>query len=158
MMVSKKAQDQRFDAIKTLGISDARRHFSEIIDSSINIDKVAVISRANSNHSKRAFLIGERVLSDLFNFIRFDPIIETVKGNIQISYDGFSFYGIGSTKEEAIMELLEDVRDTVRDYFSDEEYEMNMQYRNTREKRPYFLKLAYCEDDTCLIKALGLQH
>lgn len=157
-MLVKNTHNKNFEALKALGISDARKHFSEIINSSVNTNKVAVISHAKAARSKRAFVIGEGVLSDIFDFIRFKPMIETVESNVQISYEGFTFCGIGKTEAEAISDLLEDVKETVMEYFSDEEYEMNMQYRNTRKRQPYYLKLAYCETDKCLIEALGLPH
>ncbi len=149
---------ERYESIKSLGMAQARKEFSNVINSSVNDDKISVISHGKMLNAKNAYVIGEEMLKDILKFIRFNPLIEHVDGDVQISYEDFGFYGIGNNMEDATSDLLESVKYLVVDYFSEDQFPINMRYENTRKVHPYYLKLATCHNDACLREALGLQH
>jgi hypothetical protein len=99
-------------------VSDTRKHISEIIK---NVSKGIISETLNKVTSERVVMLNNKMLNDLIKGINLDNSCEYDKElNIYTYYSKLlpQLYGEGTTKEEAIENMVDETIEFLKDYES----------------------------------------
>ncbi len=136
-------------------IYEAKTNLSMIVRDSAEKGKVFTISNAQRKRAPRAVVLGEEILRLLLEGYVCTPEWEedSRNGMWTVYIPEIDDWGQGSTKEEAVLDLLEGVKELADTYLS--ELPFYLRGGRTREL-PYLLKIALAEDLSGVRRVLGL--
>lgn len=139
-----------------IGSRELRSKISEVIENVITGYNVVISGNIKKNSTKTAAIISTKILEDILNVYRFNPIInfddETTQ--YEVILNEISVYAYGDTREEAIDMAIDIAIDITEDYFNNAE--MYARIPGEKAKYPYFLRIRSCNDIDEVKKVLGL--
>lgn len=139
-----------------IGSRELRSKISEVIENVITGYNVVISGNIKKNSTKTAAIISTKILEDILNVYRYNPIInfddETTQ--YEVILNEISVYAYGDTREEAIDMAIDIAIDITEDYFNNAE--MYARIPGEKAKYPYFLRIRSCNDIDEVKKVLGL--
>lgn len=136
-------------------IYEAKTNLSMIVRDSAEHGKVFLVGNAQMKAAPRAVVMGENLLHLLLDRFVCHPEWEedAEKGMWTISVSEAGAWGEGSSKDEAVQDLLENAKALSEGYL--EEADLYLRFGRT-QALPIMLKIALARDDAELQRTLGL--
>lgn len=135
-----------------LNITDARKEFSSLYDQVFNAFKPAIIKRKQSEEVMVLRVDLQKML--LSNYSLKPEIISEDDGSVTLALDELELYTNSPTLEDAINELVNDLKYYASDYLQRSQLFLNAP--NRRSHFPYILRILLCDSDEELRELLEL--
>lgn len=139
-----------------IGFRELRSKISEVIENVITGYNVVISGNIKKNSTKTAAIISTKILEDILNVYRFNPVInfDSETNQYEVILNEISIYAYGDTREEAIDMAIDMAIDITEDYFNNAE--MYARIAGEKAKYPYFLRIRNCSNIDEVKKVLGL--
>lgn len=135
-----------------LNITDARKEFSSLYDQVYNAFKPTIIKRKQSEEVLVLRVDLQKML--LSNYSLKPEIISEDDGSVTLALDELELYTNSPTLEDAINELVNDLKYYASDYLQRSQLFLNAP--NRRSHFPYILRILLCDSDEELRELLEL--
>lgn len=135
-----------------LNITDARKNFSSLYDQVFNAFKPTIIKRKQSEEVLVLRVDLQKML--LSNYSLKPEIISEDDGSVTLALDELELYTNSPTLEDAINELVNDLKYYASDYLQRSQLFLNAP--NRRSHFPYILRILLCDSDEELRELLEL--
>lgn len=133
-------------------ITNARKDFSSLYDEVFNGFKPAIIKRKKV---EEVLLLRVDLQKMLLSHFSLKPEVITENDNsITLSLDQLEIYVNSSTMEEAVKELVEDLKLYAQDYIR--RSQLFLHAPNRRSHFPYVLRISLCDNDEEICNLLEL--
>lgn len=132
--------------------TDARKDFSSLYNEVFNTFKPIVIKRKQVEEV--AVLRTDLLKMVLSNYSMKPEVCGEVDGSTTISLDQLEIYSNGETFDEALFQLIQDLKFYAQDYI--ERSQLFLNAPNRREHFPYILRILLCENDNEIRSTLEL--
>ncbi|MDI3481244.1 MAG: antitoxin YefM [Tepidanaerobacteraceae bacterium] len=125
------------------GFTEARNDFSRIFNIVFNEREPAVIRR---NRDQEVLMLRKDLLKDMLSTYVLDAdILPENDGSYTISMDTLELAANGPTVEEALSELIQDLKTYAQDYM--ERAQLFLNAPNRKHHLPYLLRVLLCDSD-----------
>ncbi len=133
-------------------ITNARKDFSSLYDEVFNDLKPAIIKRKKV---EQVILLRVDLQKMLLSHFSLKPEVITEKDNsITLSLDQLEIYVNSSNTEEAVKELVEDLKLYAQDYI--QRSQLFFHAPNRRSHFPYVLRILLCDNDKEILNLMEL--
>ncbi|MDW7674905.1 MAG: exoribonuclease R [Bacillota bacterium] len=129
--------------LSELNLTDARKSFSSLYDEVFNTFKPTIIKRKKAEEVLVLRVDLQKML--LSHFSLKPEIISEDDKSITLSLDQLEIYINGSTLDEAIKSLVEDLKFYAQDYI--QRSQLFLHAPNRRSHFPYVLRVLLCNND-----------
>ena len=128
-----------------IGFRELRNNISEVFENVIYNYEIVKSTNKKKRHSDSAVILAAKLLDGILYAYSFKPVVQrdTQTGLQKITLNEIDVIGSGKTKEDAAASLLEAVKRSTVDYFSN--IDLNMRLDEQKKKLPYYLKIRQCE-------------
>lgn len=140
--------------LSELNLTDARKEFSSLYDRVFNSFKPTIIKRKKSEEVLILRVDQQKML--LVNYSLKPDIITEDDGSITLALDNLELYSNSSSLEDAINELIEDLKVYASDYLQRSQLFLNAP--NRKSHFPYILRVLLCDSDKEIRDLLELSN
>lgn len=133
-------------------LSDARKTFSSLYDEVFNAFKPTIINRKKTEEVLLLRLDMQKII--LSHFSLKPEIIVEDDGSTTLIIDKLEIYANANTQEEAINELIIDLKQYAEDYF--QRSQLFFHSPNRRDHFPFVLRVMLCDNDNEIRELLEL--
>ncbi len=140
--------------LSELNLTEARKEFSSLYDQVFNSFKPTIIKRKKTEEVLVLRVDQQKML--LANYSLKPEIIEENDGSITLALDNLEIYSSGSSLEDAINELVEDLKIYASDYLQRSQLFLNAP--NRKSHFPYILRVLLCDSDKDIRDLLELSN
>jgi len=140
--------------LSELNLTDARKEFSSLYDRVFNSFKPTIITRKKSEEVLVLRVDQQKML--LVNYSLKPDIITEDDGSITLALDNLELYSNSSSLEDAINELIEDLKIYASDYLQRSQLFLNAP--NRKSHFPYILRVLLCDSDNEIRDLLELSN
>ena len=140
--------------LSELNLTDARKEFSSLYDRVFNSFKPTIIKRKKSEEVLVLRVDQQKML--LVNYSLKPEIITEDDGSITLALDNLEIYSNSTSLENAINELIEDLKVYASDYLQRSQLFLNAP--NRKSHFPYILRVLLCDSDKEIRDLLELSN
>lgn len=140
--------------LSELNLTDARKEFSSLYDQVFNSFQPAIIKRKKSEEVILLRVDQQRIL--LANYSLKPEIIPENDGSITLALDNLEIYSNGSSLEDAIKGLIDDLKVYASDYLQRSQLFLNAP--NRKSHFPYVLRVLLSDSDDEIRDLLELSN
>lgn len=140
--------------LSELNLTDARKEFSSLYDQVFNSFKPTIIKRKKSEEVLVLRVDQQKML--LVNYSLKPDIIKEDDGSITLALDNLELYSNGSSLEDAINELIEELKVYASDYL--QRSQLFLHAPNRKSHFPYILRVLLCDSDKEIRDLLELSN
>jgi len=128
-----------------IGFRELRNNISEVFENVIYNYEIVESTNKKKRHSDSAVILAAKLLEGILYAYTFKPVVQrdTQMGLQKITLNEIDVIGSGKTKEDAAANLLEAVKSSTVEYFSN--IDLNMRLDEQKKKLPYYLKIRQCK-------------
>ena len=137
-----------------LNLTDARKEFSSLYDQVFNLFKPTIIKRKKSEEVLVLRVDQQKML--LSNYSLKPEIIFEDDGSITLALDNLELYSNGPNIDNAIQDLIDDIKIYASDYIQRPQLFLNSP--NRKSHFPYILRVLLCDTDNEIRDLLELQN
>lgn len=138
-----------------VGMAEMRTRQAEVMDLVSNHYQTIFLRDNKRNACSRTALLLHPDLCDVvLTRWNFKPVIEENEAKCRLELKEVGAVGKGATRPEALSNLVEDVLNQVRAYFS--EMDLHARLPETRDRYPFFLRVLQCRSIDDVIRTIGL--
>lgn len=138
--------------LSELNLTEARKSFSTVYNEVFNTFKPTIVKRRKT---EEVLLLRVDLQKMLLSYFPLKPKIITEDDNsITLTLDQLEIYANAPTMEEAIQELISDLRQYAHDYI--QRSQLFLLSPNRRAHFPYVLRIMLCDNDNEIRKILEL--
>jgi hypothetical protein len=155
-MTTQMPTNDKLFAADIVGMRSLRSNLSEYVSKSINNFQEILIANTAVKGSKTVSIIATDLIQELLGNYSFSAsvVYDDVTKQYEAEIPEIDANGCGSTRDEAIEVLVDNVIMLTEDYF--ENTEVYMKFENHRKMYPYYMKIKHCKTRDELVKMLGL--
>ena len=140
--------------LSELNLTDARKEFSSLYDQVFNLFKPTIIKRKKSEEIMLLRVDQQKMLLAYYSL---KPVIITENdGSITLALDNLEIYSNGSSLEEAIKDLIDDLKIYALDYLEHSQLFLNAP--NRKSHFPYVLRVLLSDSDDEIRDLLELSN
>ncbi len=140
--------------LSELNLTEARKEFSSLYNQVFNSFKPTIIKRKKTEEVLLLHVDQQKML--LANYSLEPEIIKEDDGSITLALDNLEIYSNGSSLEDAIDELVEDLKVYASDYLQRSQLFLNAP--NRKSHFPYILRVLLCDSDKDIRDLLELSN
>ena len=140
--------------LSELNLTDARKEFSSLYDQVFNSFKPTIIKRKKSEEVIVLRVDQQKML--LVYYSLKPEIITEDDGTITLALDSLEIYANGPSLEDAINDLVEDLKIYAADYLQRSQLFLNAP--NRKSHFPYILRVLLCDSDKEIRDLLELSN
>ncbi|HHW02499.1 MAG TPA: exoribonuclease R [Thermoanaerobacterales bacterium] len=136
------------------GFTEARNDFSRVFNMVFNEREPAVIRR---NRDQEVLMLRKDLLKDMLSAYVLDvDLLPENDCSFTVSIDILELAANGSTQEEALNELIQDLKIYAQDYM--ERSQLFLNAPNRKHHLPYLLRILLCDSDEEIKSLLKVHH
>lgn len=140
--------------LSELNLTEARKEFSTLYDQVFNMYQPAIIKRKKSEEVMVLRVDQQKML--LANYSLKPEIIHEDNNSITLALDSLELYSNGSNLDEAVNELINDLKVYASDYIQRSQLFLNAP--NRKSHFPFILRVLLCESDEEIRQLLELDN
>lgn len=140
--------------LSELNLTDARKEFSSLYNQVFNMYQPAIITRKKSEEVMVLRVDQQKML--LTNYSLRPEVIQEEDNTITLALDDLELYSNGSNLDEAVNDLIEDLKIYASDYLQRSQLFLNAP--NRKSHFPFILRVLLCESDEEIRQLLELNN